>query len=224
MSQRIEVSNVISALQKDPNIITISPEMRVLAGGRQSCLFVDIGDYVASIPEIKALIVRAFVQKFHDLEMTVDRIIGVPEGMNTITSSISDQLEIGQLRVEEKPTAEWQGTYIEQERSILGNFEPGMTVAIFEDVLTSGKSTKTRTLDPLEKAGLVPAVVITLLDRQFRRGLQDFITTDGGIRVPIYSFLTLTSMAEDIIPQFNPTDPKIQLLNQELAELKALQQ
>lgn len=209
MGERVTVDELTIALASTKGGIYIAPERKKLASGRMSCFYLNIGDLVPSYSEVNDLAARALVQTYDAADEPSDRVIGVPEGMNCLTATIKDMLWIGQLRVRETQTGHGD------QRSIEGYFEPGMKVAIFEDVMSTGGSTITRAIEPIKTVGLLPNVVIALVDRQFG-GIPKL---RNELSIPAYAFTNTTEIVESLIRQKIPNDAQIRLLQQELAEL-----
>lgn len=208
----VSLDHLTLALSETKGGIYIAPERRKLASGRMSCFYLNIGDLVPSYPAVNDLVVMALVQTYYEAEdrgIVSDRVIGVPEGMNCVTASIKDDLHIGQLRVRELQTGHGD------QRSIEGYFEPGMKVAVFEDVMSTGGSTIDRAIKPIQEVDLLPSVVIALVDRQY--GGMSKIREEFGI--PTLAFTNTTEIVESLIRQNIPNDAEIRLLQQELAEL-----
>ena len=212
MLERITVDELTFALANTKSGIYIAPERKKLASGRMSCFYLNIGDLVPSYPEINDIAALALVQTYETANETSNRVIGVPEGMNCLTATVKDMLWIGQLRVRELQTGHGD------QRSIEGYFEPGMKVAVFEDVMSTGGSTISRAIVPVKAAGLNPNVVIALVDRQY-----------GGISkirnefsIPTFAFTNTTAIVESLIRQNIPNDSEIRLLQQELTELTSI--
>src|SRR5687767_6292076 len=133
MAERVTVTvdELTLALANTPSCIRIAQERTILASDRMSCFYLNIGDLVPSSPEVNNLVAKALAQTYEDTGLDTDRVIGVPEGMNLLTATVKDMFGIGQLRVREVQTGHGD------QRSIEGYFEPGMRVAIFEDVMST---------------------------------------------------------------------------------------
>src|SRR5438874_2184524 len=132
--ERLTVRELIPALV-NTGVMYLAHERKQLASGRTSRLYFNVGDLIISFPQEKEIVVAALAQTYRDSGITSERVIGVPEGMNCLTSSISDELQIGQLRIREKMSKHGD------QRSIEGRYSAGQTVAVFEDVISTGGST-----------------------------------------------------------------------------------
>jgi orotate phosphoribosyltransferase len=223
------VSKLTHALLETKRGLYIAPERRRLASGLESCVYFNVGDEVISYPTVKPLVVAALADTYKyaviearkagliDWNYETDRLIGVPEGANMLTSSLGDNLRIGQNRVREN-----LGNHGDQ-RAIEGSFEPGMTVAFVEDVMSTGSSTIDRAIKPAEAAGLQPRFVIALIDRQYGG-----IPKMNSVGLVARAFMTTTDIAECLIKESlesdQPliTDQQIKLLQEELEELGQL--
>lgn len=197
------------ALAETNGGIRLADERKKLASGRLSLFYINLGDLVVSYPHVKNLATRAAVQTYLETGVNVDRVIGVPEGMNMLASSIGDLMGVGQLRVREQMSDHGD------QRSIEGNFEEGMRVGVFEDVMSTGGSTEKRSINPLRAVGLKPEVVIALVDREYGG-----IPAMRRLGLTVAAFTNTTQMAEILIAEGGLPDNKIRLLQEELAELK----
>lgn len=209
MAEIDRVDQLTQELSKTKKGIYIAQERRKLASGRMSCFYLNIGDVVISYPHLNNLVAQALVETYLDSGIPSDRIIGVPEGMNCLTATVKDYIRTGQLRVRETKTDHGDQATIE------GEYEPGMTVAIFEDVMSTGGSTITRAIEPVQAAGLIPNVVVALVDRQYG-GIPKI---RGELNIPTFAFTNTREVVESLIKQSIPNDAQIRLLEQELAEL-----
>jgi len=206
--ERVTVGDFTKALSETKKGIYIAPERRKLASGRMSCFYLNVGDVARSYPELKRICVVAAVQTFRDLGLSSDRVIGVPEGMNNLASSIGDELSIGQLRVRENQTGHGDQATIE------GEYEPRMTVGIFEDVISTWGSTEARAINPLLKSDLRPNIVVSIVDRNYGGGER--MRALGLISA---SFTDTREVIESLLRQDIPSLDQIKLLEVELSEL-----
>jgi len=211
MPERVSVDLLTLELSKTKEGLYIAPERRKLASGRMSCFYLNIGDRVMSYPYLKSMTVTALTETYlkADVEGRSDRIIGVPEGMHNLTSSVGDRLYIGQLKVREHHTDHGD------QKSIEGEYEPGMTVGVFEDVMSTGGSTITRAIEPVKAAGLTPNLVIALVDRQYG-GIPKL---RNELHIPTFAYTNTRELVESLLRQDIPSIAQIKLLEQELAEL-----
>lgn len=207
--ERLTVRDLVPALIRT-NAITLAEERKVLASGRKSFLYFNIGDLVISYPDEKKLVVAAMAQTYRDSGITSDRLIGVPEGANCLASSLTDTLGIGQLRVRETKAEHGD------QRSIEGFYLPGYTVGVKEDVMSTGGSTIQRAIEPVRDAGLEPNVVTALIDREYG-GIQKL----RGMGIPAFAFTTTTEIAEELKRIDALNKRQLILLEEELEELKS---
>jgi orotate phosphoribosyltransferase len=210
-SERITVKDLVPALA-DIGAIYLTSKKKRLASGRMSCLYFNVGDLIISFPFEKQLVVDALVQTYLDSKIKSDRLIGVPEGMNCLVSSLADRLGIGQLRVREVMTNHGD------QKSIEGNFAKDQTVAVFEDVMSTGESTVKRAIVPLKESNLIPNAVIALIDREY--GGIPMIRNKLGL--PSVAFTTTSEIADELVRLSVLNDQQHRLLQEELEELKFL--
>ncbi len=217
MPEIVTVRDVTLALAETNRGIYLAPERRKLASGRMSCFYLNVGDEVISYPSVKDTIVKALAQTFHEATQEhgfqPDKIVGVPEGGNMLTSSLGDTLSIGQLRIREIHSDHGD------QRSIEGDYFIREYVGVIEDVMSTGGSTLTRAVEPLRGAELNPIIAVSLVDRQYGG-----ITNLRAAGLTTKAFTTTTEIAEVLIAENMLSDAQIRLLQEELEELKALNQ
>ena len=110
-------------------------------------------DYVT-----KRLAVRVFDQMLAEMTFQFDRLAPIPEAIVPVVSTLSDQRQIPMItpRVAKEHGS---GSKVD------GLYQPGMTAALFDDVVT-GADSKIESRDALVSAGLVVHHVFVLTDRQ----------------------------------------------------------
>lgn len=212
MSEIVSVRDITFALLETKDAIYLAPERKTLASGRKSSLYFDVGDKVISNPDAKQLVVEALAQTYLRSKIQSDRIVGVPDGMKNLTSSVGDKLRIGQLSIREKLNEH------RDQRLVEGSFEQGMRVAIFEDVMSTGGSTRDRAIQPVRAVGLYPSGVFTLIDRGY-----------GGMRlmeksgIPAFTFTNTLEIAYCIMTLSAMNDAQLRLLREEIEQMKESQ-
>lgn len=214
MAERVTVSELVHGLLETKRGIYIAPERKTLASGQTSCVYFNIGDEIISYPYYKELIGNALAQTYQNIPTQIranlDRLVGVPEGANMLTSSLGDRVGVGQLRMRETKTDHGDQSSIE------GDYEMGITtIGIIEDVMSTGKSTIERLIQPAMLQGLYPRLVVTLINREYG-GMPKMIELGLIAR----AFATTTEIAEVLINENLVNDQKIRLLKEELEELK----
>jgi orotate phosphoribosyltransferase len=163
-----------------------------LASGAQSDLYIDAKQTTA---DPKGLILVGKIgwelvkQTAANLNVQVDSIGGLTIGADAIASSI------GIFACLEDPSANLQTFIVRKEakthgrqKKIEGNFAPGHSVVIVDDVVTTGGSTL-QAIDAIEAANGKVAFVVVLVDRQ--QGGLDNIKNRGYHVVPIFTLADL---------------------------------
>lgn len=212
MVEREAVSELVHGLLETKRGIRIAEERVKLASGRMSCVYFNIGDEVISYPKVRNVVIQALEKVYRSTGLWPRRWVGVPEGANCLAAILAEKTVIGQLRVHETQTDHGD------QRSIEGYFEPNTTVGIVEDVISTGLSTITRSIEPVRAVGLRPNLVIALIDRQYG-GVPKL--RDMGITTK--AFTTTTEIAQCLVDESLVNDTQIRLLREELEELKTVQ-
>jgi orotate phosphoribosyltransferase len=159
-----------------------------LASGAQSDLYIDAKE-TTSDPEGLILVGRVGWQLVKEtaarLRVQVDSIGGLTIGADSIASSIGIFAHL------EDPRSKLQTFIVRKEakthgrhKLIEGNFAPGHSVVIVDDVITTGGSTL-QAIDAITAAGGQVAFVIVLVDRE--EGGRKNIEERGHAVVPIFA-------------------------------------
>jgi uridine monophosphate synthetase len=127
-----------------------------LKSGQTSPVYLDLRLLVAE-PELLKEVARAYIHVLRQLRF--DRVAGIPLAALPIATAIA--LESGWPMVYPRLDAKSHGT----RRAVEGRYEPGETVVVVDDVISSGLS-KLEAIKPLEDVGLKVADVVVLVDRQ----------------------------------------------------------
>lgn len=127
-----------------------------LASGKTSPIYLDVRRLMASA-ELLREAARAYATLLEPL--TYDLIAGVPYGALTIGTAVS--LEVGKPLIYPRKEVKDYGT----KRQVEGQFSPGQTVAVIEDLITSGGSVL-RAAQQLQNEGLQVRDLLVLIDRQ----------------------------------------------------------
>src|SRR5690606_9589821 len=108
-------------------------------------------------PAVLRRVAQAYAGKLAELQY--DRIAGIPYAALPIATAIG--LEMEQPLVYPRREAKAYGTRADIE----GEYNPGETIAVIDDVTTTGDS-KFEAIQKLESAGLVVRDIVVLIDRQ----------------------------------------------------------
>lgn len=168
-----------------------------LASGRKSTLYIDARLTTMS-PEGLALIGPIALAKLNELGWKVDAVGGLTLGADPISyaiayaSTTSSRL-IRAFTVRKEVKAHGTGRLIE------GPFHEGDTVAIVEDVITTGASAL-RAVEAVRSAGATVAGVLALVDRE-EGGREALIA--AGLQVVS---LTRASEIVTVLPPHQSTD------------------
>lgn len=148
---------------------------------------------VLGFPIYKKMIVEAMSHNIRQINLahgySTTRLIGVPDGMNPLISSVSDILGIGQT-IYKKSEVMAEGLQRKTPK------REGQTVIVGEDVLTSGQST-VRTVEHARERGNKVKGVSVLITRT--RRAAEVLSDKLGFKVePLYTSVELVEiLAED---------------------------
>jgi orotate phosphoribosyltransferase len=159
-----------------------------LASGAQSDLYID-AKQTTHDPAGAILVGRVgwevVKRAAKDLEVRVDAVGGLTMGADPIALSIAI------TALQENPSSKVQTFVVRKspkahgrQKLIEGNFSTGNSVAIVEDVLTTGGSTL-QAIDAVESAGGKVAFVVALVDRE--EGGRENIEKRGYRVLPIFT-------------------------------------
>lgn len=154
-----------------------------LKSGQTSRLYLNLRKII-SYPVLLKQIADALVESC--ASVTPDFICGVPYTALPIATCIS--LTHQRPMVMRRKEIKNYGT----KQRIEGDFTPGQTCLVIEDVITSGASLAETTLD-LEAAGLVVTDVAALIDRE--QGGKETLAK----KVRVHTVLTLTDIANTLL-------------------------
>jgi len=166
-----------------------------LASGKQSDLYIDCR--VTALDPFGALLIGelgwdAVRSKIHSEHLKVDAIggmtlgadpISLAVGMTSATKHPAEALQVFTVRKE--PKGHGAGKQIE------GNFKPGDTVIVVDDVITTGGSTL-KAIDAIERDGGKVAFALVLVDRQ--EGGRQVIEARG---IHVISLFTRSSLLDE---------------------------
>jgi uridine monophosphate synthetase len=154
-----------------------------LKDGSESPVYLDLR-LLISDPAVLAYAAQAYARLLTGLEF--DRLAGIPYAGLPIATAVA--LATGKPMLFPRREAKGYGTG----RAIEGRYEAGETVAVLDDVISSGAS-KLEAIAPLAAAGLVVRDVVVLVDRQSGGAAELAV---AGFR--LHAVATLSGLADDL--------------------------
>ncbi len=153
-----------------------------LKSGIISPIYMDLRRLV-TYPAILRRVAKAYAAKL--AELTYDRIAGIPFAALPIATAVG--LEMEQPMVYPRLVAKEYGT----RANVEGEYVAGETIAVIDDVTTTGDS-KFEAIEKLEAVGLIVRDVIVLIDRQ--QGASELLA-EAGYR--LHTVLTLPALLDE---------------------------
>lgn len=152
-----------------------------LKSGASSPIYLDLR-LLASHPDVLAQVARAYVQVLGRLEY--HRLAAIPYAALPIGTAVA--LQTGRSLIYPRREAKEYGT----RKVIEGEFRPGETAVVLDDVITTGAS-KLEALGALKEAGLRVQDVVVLIDRE-QGGKADL----EGRGYRLHAVMTIAEMVE----------------------------
>jgi len=153
-----------------------------LKSGAISPIYLDLRRLV-TYPAVLRRVAQAYAHVLRGLHF--DRLAGIPYAALPIATAIS--LEAGWPLIYPRREAKEYGT----RATIEGEFKPGETVAVIDDLVTTGDS-KIETIQKLEGAGLKARDIVVLIDRG--QGAAAILAASG---YALHSVVTLPALLDE---------------------------
>jgi len=155
----------------------------VQASGATFSYYIDLRKIISN-PQIFHQVLSAYADILKDL--TFDRIAGIPYGSLPTATGLS--LRLNHPMIFPRKEVKAHGT----RRVIEGNFHPGETVVVVDDILISGKSVMEGAAK-LQSAGLKVNDIVVFIDHE--QGVKDRLRENG---YQAHSVLTITEITETL--------------------------
>lgn len=179
----------------DPNLVSLALGLHeigaiqfgdfTLSSGIQSPFYLDLR-LLVSDPDVLAHAARAFARILDDIY--VDRLAAIPYAALPMGTAVALQTKMPLIYPRKEVKS--YGT----RRAIEGNFNPGETVAVLDDLITNGAS-KLEAIRPLREAGLQVKDVLVLIDRE--GGGREELASHGLNLYSVFRLRELMAILQD---------------------------
>jgi len=155
----------------------------VQASGATFSYYIDLRKIISN-PQVFSQVIKAYAEIVQTLKF--DRIAGIPYGSLPTATGLALRLNHPMIFPRKEVKAHGSRRLIE------GNFEPGETIAVIDDILISGKSI-VEGAKKLESAGLIVKDMVVLIDHE--SGVKKRIKDQG---YNAYSVLKISEITETL--------------------------
>lgn len=169
----------------------------VQASGAVFPYYIDLRKIISN-PQIFHQILTAYAEILQGL--TFDRIAGIPYGSLPTATGLA--LRLNRPMIFPRKEVKAHGT----RRLIEGNFHPGETVVVVDDILISGNSA-IEGAEKLQSAGLQVSDIVVFLDHE--QGVKDRLRRSGYVA---HSVLTLSEVTETLYRVGRLTEAQFQAI------------
>ncbi|PSO48519.1 MAG: bifunctional orotidine-5'-phosphate decarboxylase/orotate phosphoribosyltransferase [Cyanobacteria bacterium SW_9_44_58] len=172
----------------------------IQASGEKFPYYIDLRKIISQ-PQIFQQVLNAYVAILETLQF--DRIAGIPYGALPTATGLS--LRLHRPMIYPRKEVKAHGT----RRVIEGNFEPGETVVVIDDILISGKSA-IEGAEKLESQGLKVEDIVVFIDHE--KGVKNNLQSQG---YRAHSVLTISEINETLYEAGRISHEQYQRLKQE---------
>jgi len=172
----------------------------IQSSGERFPYYIDLRKIISQ-PQIFQQVVNAYAQILSGLQF--DRIAGIPYGALPTATGLSLRLNYPMIYPRKEVKA--HGT----RRVIEGNFEPGETVVVIDDILISGKSA-IEGAEKLESQNLNVEDIVVFIDHE--KGVKDYLKSQG---YRAHSVLTISEINQTLYEAGRISEEQYKILKQE---------
>ncbi|EGT32616.1 hypothetical protein CAEBREN_07309 [Caenorhabditis brenneri] len=176
-----------------------------LKSGQMTPIYIDLRRIMSS-PRVLRMAAQAMCDKIVAKNLKFDYVVGVPYAALPLATLVSDILNVPMLM--KRKEAKAYGT----KQLIEGVYQPGGTVLLVEDVVTSGESIR-ETAEAIRKENLKVIDAIAVLDRQ-----QGAVANLAEDNLNFLSFLTMEGILDGLITKNEMTEERKQQIIEHLAK------
>lgn len=195
MSKEPEAAKRIAELLLEAKAIKLSPEKPFQwSSGWLSPIYCD-NRVALSYPDTRTYIKKVLAELIRAEYPNVDVVVGVATGGIAQGALVADVLELPFAYVRPEPKKHGMGNQIE------GRIEPGQSVIIIEDLISTGGSSL-KVVDVLRAAGIEVAGMVAIFTYGFSVAENNFAEKDVKLSViSNYAALIETALEHDYISQ-----------------------